>query len=116
MRGRWWAALWILLACRDYGPELVDVPGEWRTWFAEVEACSGLRGDFDRITWAIHEEPERRDDGLVTLAHIDLPDHIWIARAYQNERVVKHELLHFLLQRGGHPTPPFGTCANVIGG
>jgi hypothetical protein len=35
--------------------------------------------------------------------------HIYIASAYQrNELVVRHEMLHDLLGRPGHPNPPFG--------
>lgn len=88
------------------------VPDEpYRTWFAQVESCSGRRGNFDGIEWSVREEPKIGRDGKPVVGHIDFPNRIWLARAYlEHEGIVKHEMLHYLLQHGGHPAPPFGVC------
>ena len=87
-------------------------PDIYRTWWAEVEACAQLSGDFSRVEW--YEVPGSRYDcsayptGCAGSWH---PPHtIYVAQAWENDpRVVKHEMLHDLLQRGDHP-PVFRTC------
>jgi len=107
--------LWLigLLGCRDsLAPSgTAEPPLQARQWFSELEACSGLAGDFDQIVWFVADQPVQRDNGI-TVGEWDSPNRIVLARAwYESEDAVKHEMLHFLLQHTGHPDPPFGTCA-----
>jgi len=106
------AALVLILAGCNFAPDgdqPMAAPSEYRAWFAATEACSGRTGDFDRIVWHLvdgegFECPSGRCVGRWNDNH-----HIYIASAYLNsELVVRHEMLHDLLGRPGHPDPPFG--------
>jgi hypothetical protein len=103
------AGLWLLLACLAPG-ESIDPAPEWRGWYQQVEACSGLTRDFDAIVWSVHDQPDQVPGGLL-VGWIDFPDHIWIARDYLTRPILEHEMLHYLLGRKGHPSPPFCYCA-----
>jgi hypothetical protein len=87
-------------------------PPQYQSWWAETEACSGLQGAFGRIAWfvvpgvsvfATPQGPEvgrwsRGGDGT----------EIVIAGEYVgNELVVRHEMLHALLDRRDHPPEYF---------
>ena len=112
-RGRRFAtATALLLSACSFAPEgdqPMEPPSEYRAWFAATEACSGRSGNFDRIVWHVvdgesFECPSGRCVGRWNDNH-----HIYIASAYRvNELVVRHEMLHDLLGRPGHPNPPFG--------
>ncbi len=102
----------LLLASCNFAPEgdqPMEPRPEYRAWFARTEACSGRTGHFDRIVWHVvdgngFECPSGRCVGRWNDNH-----HIYIASAYlDNELVVRHEMLHDLVGRPGHPDPPFG--------
>lgn len=81
----------------------------YREWWARTEACSGRTGDFDRISWFVVEGPGFACPGGVCAGHWESTHRIFLAGDYrQNEMVVRHEMLHELLGRPGHPDPPFG--------
>jgi len=90
----------------------------YQAWWSEVEACSGLTGDEQRVAW--YEVPADPDDGGFYCA--DGPDHtcagewaephsIYFAGPstsfpkgyFSDEWTVKHEMLHDLVGRPGHP-------------
>ena len=113
-----WPVLAVVLAfaCLDAfappGAEEFTPPDVYRMWWAEVEACAQLSGDFSRITW--YEVPGSRYDcpaypnGCV--GWWQPPHTIYLAQVWVNDRgVVEHEMLHDLLQRGDHP-PTFQAC------
>lgn len=82
-------------------------PAIYRTWWAATEACAGLRGSFESITWyAVSGSAFSVSGGsAVGLTRI-LPwrTDVVLARAHvADELVVRHEMLHALLGRGGHP-------------
>lgn len=101
----------VLGACgfEPEGEEPFDPPAIYREWHARTVACSGVSGDFDRIRWFVIEGdgfecPSGRCAGRWQSGH-----DIYLASAYvANEMVVRHEMLHDLLGRSGHPDPPFG--------
>ena len=106
------AAVALLLTACNFAPDgdaPMEPPPQYRAWFAATEACSGRTGNFDRIVWHVvdgesFECPSGRCVGRWNDNH-----HIFIASAYQySELVVRHEMLHDLLGRPGHPNPPFG--------
>lgn len=87
----------------------MEPPAIYREWWARTEACSGLSGDFDRVEWLVvrGESFECRSGQCV--GHWQPSHHIYIAESWvENEMVVRHEMLHDLLNGGGHPDPPFG--------
>jgi hypothetical protein len=94
------------------GAVLVVAPTEYRAWWARTETCSGITGDFDRVAW--YTVP-----GVGTM-ETDIGEKvgIWgsqggqstitIAGDYlEHELVVRHEMLHELLGREGHPDEYF---------
>ena len=91
-----------------------DPPFAYRVAWLEVENCSGLRGDFTRVKWFAIPGPffrcaEGNCQGMWVSPHdIYLSD---FARSDSagDYFTVRHEILHDLLGRGGHP-PVFRTC------
>lgn len=87
-------------------------PSAWyRTWWEETEACSGLTGRFDAVKWyvvpGVTSFSHPAGDGR-QLTGLAAGQHIYLAEGYmQHPLVVRHEMLHVLLRRGGHPEPYF---------
>jgi hypothetical protein len=91
-------------------------PREWRSLWAEVEACSGMEGDFDAVRWFTVE-------GLVVAYGKSyhaawLPEGppvpnaiVYDRRKLEVERVVKHEMLHAIARYpAGQHGPAFLSC------
>ena len=117
-----WAAALILLAltgCPAWlvtGPVQVHEgerfvpPGEYVQWWAEVEACSGLHGNIGRVKWYVVKGRDSFwNDGVEVWGLWSQKDHsIYLAEGQMMEAwVVKHEMLHELIGRPGHPYVPF---------
>ncbi|MBA3658021.1 MAG: hypothetical protein H0W67_00300 [Gemmatimonadales bacterium] len=103
---------WLLSACRydPAGDEPMDPPSLYRTWWSRTESCSGLSGDFDRVRWQVVAGHSFQCPSGQCAGHWSSSHEIFLAQDWtMNEMVVRHEMLHELLQRGGHPTPPFGS-------
>jgi hypothetical protein len=119
------AAQLIVLACSDaVGPvlpkdaEQFSPPPVYSTWWAMTQTCSGLTGSMAAVTW--YQTAEE-----VTDTHTgDVIAGYWVAGSNQivlNSLVmldggtVRHEMLHALRQKGGHPRDQFlGKCAGVV--
>jgi hypothetical protein len=87
-------------------------PATYRTWFERTEACSDLRGRFEQIHWYVVPEVEtfataagpkvgmwEKSAGTARI--------IVAGRYVDHEMVVRHEMLHHLLDREGHPAEYF---------
>jgi hypothetical protein len=87
-----------------------DPPRVYRVWWAEVEQCVGLKGDFDQIRWFTAEA--MRVDGEDAFGIWSPPSTIYLERFYTTSApAVKHEMLHDLT--GGamtHSHPVFAAC------
>jgi hypothetical protein len=91
------------------GDQAFQPPAVYRTWWAKTEACSGLTGDFDRVRWEKVPGTSFTCSGNQCAGHWQSDHRIWIAEGHlENEMVVRHEMLHELVGRAGHPNPPFG--------
>jgi hypothetical protein len=91
------------------GDTRMDAPAVYREWWAKTEACAGRRADFDRIEWLVVEGRSFPCASGQCVGHWESSHRIWIASEWQmNEMVVRHEILHDLIGRSGHPDPPFG--------
>ncbi|HET6798380.1 MAG TPA: hypothetical protein VFH40_14565 [Gemmatimonadales bacterium] len=91
------------------GDQPLDPPAHFREWFAKTEACSGRTGNFDRIRWSVVEGASFACASGQCAGHWSTNHHIFLASKWvDNEMVVRHEMLHDLLGRPGHPDPPFG--------
>lgn len=93
-------------------PRLVTPPAEYATWYAEVEACSGLKGDFARVRWYWYDDAS----GTVPTGGNGSAGKTWpsehkiaLGSSYWHfAKVVRHEALHDILGRDGHPPEYFG--------
>jgi hypothetical protein len=105
------SAFLVLAACGfDPGDDSpMSPPAVYREWWGKTEACSGLSGDFDRIQWSVVPGYGFECASGTCAGHWEPGHHIYLAGDWtMNEMVVRHEMLHDLLGRPGHPDPPFG--------
>ncbi|HEX5004219.1 MAG TPA: hypothetical protein VFV65_02835 [Gemmatimonadales bacterium] len=119
-------ALWLAAAsCTGLEPSApVDgavpmaAPVEYASWYERTEACSQLRGALGQIEWyvvpgvATFETSIGEKVGL--WERVGNVSRITIAGDYvANEMVVRHEMLHDLLERTGHPPEYFVTRCHL---
>ena len=109
-----------LAACEMLGPAEAPPPGamqliappEYEAWWAATEACAGRSSDYHRVEWYV--VPDVRTFQTAAGEKVGLWSHssggmrIILAGDYaDNELVVRHEMLHALLDREGHPAEYF---------
>jgi hypothetical protein len=94
------------------GAELFEAPGVYEVWWARTEVCAELRGRFEDVTWYV--VPGARTFDTETGEKVGYwvkssqGTRIVLAGDYQDhELVVRHEILHDLLGREGHPDDYF---------
>lgn len=108
----WAVGLLVALTGCGFDPEgdvPLDPPPVYQEWWAKTEACSGRKGDFDRISWSVIEGYSFPCSSGECAGHWRTNHHIYLAGDWvMDEMVVRHEMLHDLLGRRGHPDPPFG--------
>ena len=96
----------------DFPPNMEPFtpPTAYARWWKDVEACSGRRGNLDRVNWFLI--PNANYFGY----RGDWYDAYWwgyqhtilIAEDWANDSaVVRHEMLHDLLNSGDHPKQYF---------
>lgn len=100
------------------GATSMAVHPEYATWWQSTEACSGLKGNFASIEWfqVPNTSTFESEAGLVVglWEKSSGQNRITIAGDYvDNELVVRHEMLHALLGRQGHPTEYFVTRCSL---
>jgi hypothetical protein len=84
-------------------------PAVYREWWAKTESCSGRTGDFDRLRWSVIEGYSFPCSSGDCAGHWRTNHHVFLASEWvMDEMVVRHEMLHDLLGKPGHPDPPFG--------
>lgn len=123
-RRRWALLLVAGVACRDALPPDVAratpmaAQAPYALWWTVTEACSGLRGDFAAVRWAVGDSAQFAADNYGGTYYA--PTHqITLAPQYVlNGPLVRHEMLHALLDiRSGETHPPAyfrGRCAGYI--
>lgn len=106
--------------CRDPfapppGSRAFDPPPVYRTLWQEVEDCSGLHGDFDRVRWFVFPQSFFwcGDETCAGVWHV--PHDIYLSEVAQSDSgghyfTVRHEMLHDLLAGGADHPPVFSTC------
>lgn len=73
----------------------------WRGWYAEVEACLGVSGDYDRVEW-FHGTVVFRGDQRGGAWYP--PHRIVLTRGpYSGQRIVRHEMVHEIVQEPHRP-------------
>ena len=101
----------LLAACGfdPAGSQPWEPPPVYQEWWAKTEACSGLSGNFDRVEWMIVPGESFPCSSGDCVGHWDPGHKIFLASDWSmHEMVVRHEMLHDLMRRSGHPSPPFG--------
>lgn len=93
-------------------------PAVYATWWKMTEACSGMTGSLGAITWfktnqALHNFPSGDPIGGYWSSfgnRIVLTNDIVL-----DGRSVRHEMLHALVRKGGHPRNQFlGNCLGTV--
>lgn len=93
------------------------VPGEYRGWWREVEQCSGLKGDFDRVTWLVVPNVTTLMDGVPLAGRTYLNQHTTVMAGSYLLRgmAVRHEMLHHLHGVRSHDELYFVTkCGSIV--
>jgi hypothetical protein len=121
-------ALFLFLAATgcdsSVGPNLETPPdaaptealADYPVWYAEVEACVGVTGNFDLVRWySVPGErwwdPEFEQYAIGTWRS---PHDIYLASTrLEDKNLVKHEIVHDLLQGGLRDDPRFLLCSNI---
>lgn len=87
-----------------------DPPEVYQMWWAELERCAGLNGEFEHIRWFTAETVTF--DGRDTFGVWSPPSTIYLERFYTTSvTAVKHEMLHELTNGAlPHSHPLFTTC------
>ena len=93
-------------------------PARYALWWRLTQACSGITGDFASVSWYV--VPNSRtlsyQGQRVDAYWIGNPDRIVLADSLRSDGpTVRHEMLHVLLQRNGHPRAAYlDACGGVV--
>lgn len=122
------AAATLLLACGQTSCRLIaaplqpgavpfPLPAVYARWWGMTEACSGHSRDMRSIEWYRVPGPGFARRGQSVAGYYSTFTHrLVIAAGYEKAGdVVRHEMLHAILQTSGHPRSEFlGACASVV--
>jgi len=92
--------------------QVFRAPPDYHKWWGLTERCSRLTGSYDRIRWYVVPDadsfPTADGEKVGYWSRTGDGARIIIAGRYLgSELVVRHEMLHALLNRGGHPAEYF---------
>jgi hypothetical protein len=96
----------------------LEPPARFALWWRLTQACSGITGDFASVSWYV--VPNTRtlsyQGKQVDAYWIGNPDRIVLADSLRNDGpIVRHEMLHVLLHRNGHPRAAYlEACGGVV--
>jgi hypothetical protein len=99
------------------GTEPFVPPAVYTRWWVMTEACSGRSGDLGAVHWYRVPGSQFVDDGRVAAgAWNQSGNRILLAqKSLEQGPLVRHEMLHALLQSGRHPRSQFlGACASLV--
>jgi hypothetical protein len=95
-----------------------SAPVVYARWWAMTQACSGLTGSLEAVSWYSTPNPLRDPNtGRVIEGYWSAGSNrvVLEADAKLDGAVVRHEMLHALLHEGGHSRTQFlGRCAGVV--
>jgi len=100
------------------GSQPMVAPDMYARWWAQTEACSGRKGIIRRVSWFVVPNSEffwydgGTYDGYWFRYHHQI---ILASASVPDSAVVRHEMLHDLLDDGSHPREYFGKrCAGIV--
>jgi hypothetical protein len=98
--------------------ELFTPPPVYSTWWRMTEACSGLNGSLDAVTWYKTDEvvhDVRTGEVVAGYWTAGSNSIVLTSTVMLDGGTVRHEMLHALLQKGGHQRDQFlGKCAGTV--
>ena len=117
--------LTLALACHDptdphvlVGAVPLTAPARFAMWWRMTQTCSGLTGDYASVQWYYVPNTTTLfyQNREVDAYWISDPDRIVLADARKNDgMIVRHEMLHALLHRSGHPRDAYLVgCGGVV--
>lgn len=115
----------VFVACSDAvapalppDAEVFSPPPVYSTWWKMTEACSALTGSLGAVTWyqttqVVHDT---HTGDVIAGYWVSGSNRIVLTSSVMMDGgIVRHEMLHALLQRGGHPRGQFlGNCAGTV--
>jgi hypothetical protein len=125
---RWYALPFLVAACaapKSGAAPVAPVERAWavptlelyQAWWIKTEECSGLKGDMSQVTFYAVDSPSGAISLGTEVAHgwwMRRGNRIYLpANALGEEWLVRHEMLHALLQRGSHPTEKFAEACHL---
>ncbi|HWZ59002.1 MAG TPA: hypothetical protein VNW46_08520 [Gemmatimonadaceae bacterium] len=111
------------IACtHDLGPpagsQQFTPPARYKAWWRLTESCSGLTGDFSKVRWyrVPNSDSFSLEGSAVNGAWYADGNRIALGDSEMNNgALVRHEMLHALMQSGGHPRSQFlGNCSDIV--
>ena len=103
---------------RPTGAVPLAPPAVYARWWAMTEACSGLTGPLDAISfWQVPGVSSFSRNGKNVLGYWTTAGNqiVLAGNAALDGGNVRHEMLHALVRVGGHPRDQFlGRCAGVV--
>jgi hypothetical protein len=100
------------------GATPLSPPAEYQTWWEQVEDCSGITGHLEGVSWYyIPDVSQFTVPGNSDVAGYWQPYHHSITLAgseISDADLVRHEMLHALLNAKGHPVEYFGEKCGAI--
>jgi hypothetical protein len=117
-------ALSAICACSEItAPRLPDgaIPMQpmavYTLWWSFVEECSARSGDFNRVRWYVVPGAESIPTEIGSVQGMWLSGNriVVAGKSVRHGPLVRHEMLHALLQTSGHPRADFiGRCDGVV--
>jgi len=119
------AALPLIVACtRIVEPalpadaEVFSPPPVYSTWWQMTQACSALTGSLASVTWyqtsqVVHDT---QSGDVIAGYYVRGSNRIVLTTSVMMDGgIVRHEMLHALVQKAGHPRAQFlGNCAGTV--
>jgi hypothetical protein len=107
-----WMLVILLGGCGQFEPahdQRINPPASYEAWWSSTEACSGRTGSFSSVQWFMVPGHSFDCPNGKCVGRWEGKHKIYIAEDWlHSEMVVRHEMLHDLIGRPGHPDPPFG--------
>ncbi len=96
------------------GAQAIAAPAAYADWYGRTESCSGEAGDYASVRFfvvpGVKSFQSEFGETVALWRKVGREQFIIVSGDYlENEMVVRHEMLHALLQREGHPAEYFVT-------
>jgi hypothetical protein len=115
----------LIVACTDIvepplppDAEQFSPPAVYATWWKMTEACSALTGSLAAVSWYQTSQVvyDTQNGDVIAGYWVSGSNRIVLTSSVMMEGgIVRHEMLHALIRKGGHPRGQFlGNCAGTV--